>query len=176
MILWQWVDRPGHEAARLDDTSLSGMAVFAHEESPVALSYAIVCDASWRTRRATVRGFIGTRSVDVSLAVADGIWTLDGVEQPHVAGCIDIDLNFSPSTNLLPIRRLGLKVGDEAAVRAAWLRFPSMQLEPLEQTYRRLAEDVYRYTSRGGAFTADLRVSAEGWVVDYPGVWKAVSF
>jgi hypothetical protein len=175
MILWQWVDRPGHEAARLDDTSLSGMAVFAHEEAPVALSYAISCDASWRTERATVRGFIGARSVSVTIEASGGRWLLDGADQEQVTGCTDIDLNFSPSTNLLPIRRLGLRIGEEAAVRAAWLRFPSMQLEPLEQTYKRLAEDVYRYTSRGGAFTADLRVNAEGWVVDYPGAWKAVT-
>lgn len=31
----------------------------------------------------------------------------------------DLDLNFSPSTNLIPLRRLGLAVGAEAPVRAA---------------------------------------------------------
>lgn len=173
MILWQRVDGPGHEAARLSGTALEGTAVFAHEETPVSLAYSIVCDRDWLTRRAQVNGFIGRRAVAVSIFVAEGRWYLDDVPQEQVAGCLDIDLNFSPSTNLLPIRRLRLQVGEEAAVRAAWLRFPSMQLEPLEQTYRRLAEDVYRYRSGGGAFTADLRVSAEGWVVDYPGLWAA---
>jgi hypothetical protein len=38
-------------------------------------------------------------------------------------GCLDIDLGFSPSTNLLPIRRLTLAVGEAATVRAAWLPF-----------------------------------------------------
>lgn len=37
---------------------------------------------------------------------------LNGVDCPAVAGCTDIDLGFSPSTNLLPIRRLSLEVGD----------------------------------------------------------------
>ncbi|HEV7919718.1 MAG TPA: putative glycolipid-binding domain-containing protein [Thermoanaerobaculia bacterium] len=173
MILWQWVDRPGHEASRLSGTSLEGASVFAHQGAPVSLAYSIVCDSSWRTLSANVRGFIGPRPVDVSIIAGDP-WLLNGEEQRQVAGCIDIDLNFSPVTNLLPIRRLGLPVGEEAAVRAAWLRFPSMLLEPLEQTYRRLSPDLYRYTSAGGAFTADLRVNEEGWVVDYPGVWTAV--
>jgi uncharacterized protein len=174
MILWQWVDRPGHEAARLRGTSLDGASVFAHEGAPVSLAYSIVCDASWRTQQASVRGFIGLRPVDVAI-VCDGVWRLNDEEQPQVAGCTDIDLNFSPVTNLLPIRRLALQVGQEAAVRAAWLRFPSMTLELLEQTYRRLGPDLYRYTSAGGAFTADLRVDAEGWVVEYPGAWRRVS-
>ena len=53
-----------------------------------------------------------------------GHWWQNEVEQPQVAGCIDIDLNFSPSTNLLPIRRCNLAVGEAVAVNAAWLRFP----------------------------------------------------
>jgi hypothetical protein len=93
------------------------------------------------------------------------------VAQPSVTGCIDLDLNFSPSTNLLPIRRLNLAVGDEAQVRAAWLRFPSFELEPLFQTYRRIDESTYRYLSSTG-FAADLEVSSVGFVTNYPGIWE----
>lgn len=102
-----------------------------------------------------------------------GNWWLNEAEQPEVAGCTDIDLNFSPSTNLLPIRRLGLEVGEAAEVQAAWLRFPSFQLEPLPQQYRRLDENTYRYESAGGQFVAELKVSPSGLVIDYPGIWQA---
>ena len=87
-------------------------------------------------------------------------------------GCVDVDLNFSPSTNLLPIRRLGLAVGEEADVRAAWLRFPSFSLELLDQRYRRTGDLAYHYESGGGSFRADLRVDAVGFVTDYA-VWRA---
>ena len=93
--------------------------------------------------------------------------------QPAVQGCVDLDLNFSPSTNLLPIRRLSLEVGQEAEVRAAWLRFPSFKLEPHSQVYRRLDEFTYRYSSRGGEFVADLTVNECGLVTTYPGLWEA---
>ena len=76
---------------------------------------------------------------------------------PAVAGCVDLDLNFSPSTNLLPIRRLNLSVGQEAAVRAAWLRFPSFILEPLEQLYRRVDATTYRYESAGAGLSPIFR-------------------
>ena len=111
--------------------------------------------------------------MSVELAVEDGVWSLNGVAQPAVAGCIDLDLNFSPSTNLLPIRRLAPAVGEEAPVRAAWLRFPSFALEPLEQTYRRLEDRLYRYSSSGGQFVRDLPVDAVGFVTEYPDYWRA---
>jgi hypothetical protein len=99
-------------------------------------------------------------------------WWLNGKECAAVAGCSDLDLNFSPSTNLLPIRRLNLAVGQEASVRAAWLRFPSFKLEPLEQIYRRTGPSVYRYESAGGKFVTDLEVDEAGFVTDYPNVWR----
>ena len=102
---------------------------------------------------------------------ADQYWRLNGVEQPAIQGCIDVDFNFSPSTNILPIRRLNLAIGDRAEVKAAWLRFPSFRLEVLPQQYHRLDETTYRYESAGGQFVADLKVNRAGFVVEYPGIW-----
>jgi hypothetical protein len=48
-------------------------------------------------------------------------------ECPEVTGCIDVDLAFSSSTNMLPMA-VGSAIGQEAKVRAAWLRFPSSLL------------------------------------------------
>jgi hypothetical protein len=177
-ILWRRLDLPGHELARLaqrdDGWELRGTAVFAHGREPCELHYAVVCDAGWRTSSARVTGRIGERVVDLSIAV-DGArrWACNGEEQPAVAGCDDIDLAFSPSTNLLPLRRLALAVGDEARVRAAWLPFPELELEPLEQLYRREGERVYRYESAGGSFERTLEVDDAGFVLDYPGLWHA---
>ena len=88
-------------------------------------------------------------------------------------GCLDLDLNFSPSTNLLPIRRLNLEIGQQSEVKAAWLRFPSFELEPFPQVYTRLDEFTYRYSSGGGTFVRDLTVNNAGFVTDYPGLWQA---
>jgi len=92
-----------------------------------------------------------------------------------VTNCGDIDLGFSPSTNLLPIRRLKLEVGGSAVVRAAWVRFPDFTLEPLEQTYTRVGADTYRYESDSGRFKRDLTVNDAGFVLDYPDMWIAES-
>jgi hypothetical protein len=177
-ILWRRLDLPGVESARLERTqggwTLAGAAVFTHEERLCRLYYEVRCDAAWRTTTARVAGFVGGGAVEVTIeADGKGGWRLNGQACPQVDGCIDVDLNFSPSTNLLPIRRLRLDVGQEAEVRAAWLRFPSFALEPLEQRYLRTSEDGYRYESAGGAFVRDLVVNADGFVTRYPGFFES---
>ncbi|HEX2254188.1 MAG TPA: putative glycolipid-binding domain-containing protein [Thermoanaerobaculia bacterium] len=175
-VLWRRLDLPGHEAARLERLGagwrLAGTAVLAHDGQPCRLDYEVRCDESWRTRSTTVRGWIGERTVAITLAAgAGGVWHRDGCEQGAVAGCLDVDLGFSPATNLLPIRRLGLAVGERSPVRAAWLRFPSLALEPLDQTYHRLAERSWRYESATG-FAVILEVDETGMVIDYPPAWR----
>lgn len=118
-------------------------------------------------------GSVGERQVDVNVVVDRGEWILNGTAQTVVKGCIDVDLNFSPSTNLLPIRRLALNVGDQRGVRAAWLRFPSFALEALDQTYSRIAERVYRYESAGGRFVAQIEVDDNGLPLRYGDLWSA---
>lgn len=176
-VLWHRLDQPGHEFGRLFFENslwhLTGTAVFAHKQQPCRLDYLVVCDSGWHTLSGRVAGWVGSESIEIALAVdAARRWRLNGIERPEVAGCIDLDLNFSPSTNLLPIRRLDLAIGAEAAVRAAWLRFPGFVLEPLDQRYRRVDAATYRYESAGGRFVTDLQVNAAGFVTRYPGVWQ----
>ncbi|HEV3077650.1 MAG TPA: putative glycolipid-binding domain-containing protein [Thermoanaerobaculia bacterium] len=97
------------------------------------------------------------------------------IEIPAVAGCLDVDLAFTPATNILPLRRLRLAVGESREMTAAWVRFPELSVEPLAQRYTRLDERRVRYESRGGAFTAELEVDELGLVVSYPPLWERVA-
>jgi len=178
-VLWRHLDRPGHDSARLsaegDGWRLEGSSVFADKAGPCRLDYVVLCDARWHTTGATVDGWIGARAVHVAVAVLPhGRWQSNRVEAPSVAGCLDIDLEWSPVTNLLPVRRLRLGVGQESAVNAAWLRFPSLALEPLDQLYRRVADRAYHYESGGGSFTAELELDDTGFVALYPGLFERV--
>ena len=176
-ILWRGIFWPGHEHCAVYDAAsrwhVEGVAVFKHELEPCRLEYLIECDATWTTQSARVSGWVGEKLVDIEITKdPDSNWFFNGSEQPDVKGCTDVDLNFSPSTNLLPIRRLNLNVGDEASVSAAWLRFPSFKLERFDQVYRRLDQATYRYESNDGAFVAELKVNAFGLVTNYPELWE----
>lgn len=174
-ILWRSLSAPGHETAKIygdvsEGWTIDGASIFLHEGEPVRLDYLIECDPDWNTTFATVDGWVGDEIVEVEVTVEEGEWTLNGEPVSVVAGCTDIDLNFSPVTNTLPIRRLNLKVGETRSVKAAWLRFPSFQLEPLEQTYTRIDERTVRYESVSG-FAATLTVNSDGLVTHYPDGW-----
>ncbi|MDN7745164.1 putative glycolipid-binding domain-containing protein [Burkholderia multivorans] len=154
-----------------DGIELSGSVAGAIDGTPFRVDYAIACDADWLTRSARVTRWIGAAARQIDLRCDGGRWTIDGVDAPALAGATDVDLGFSPSTNTLPIRRLALKVGDAAAIRTAWLRFPAFDIVCGEQRYTRIAPNAYRYES--GTYAADLTVDAAGLVIDYD-EWRRI--
>lgn len=178
--LWQRLHGVGLERFELlqeaDGWLLRGTILALDKQGPAQAGYEVFCDAGWHTRHAEISLRDTAGECTLRLAVEGDRWTVNGTEQETVRGCIDIDLGWSPSTNTLPIRRLGLAVGERSGtITAAWVRFPELTVEPLPQEYERLAERRYRYSSRGGAFTALLEVDEEGVVVDYEEIWRGVS-
>jgi uncharacterized protein len=176
-IVWRRLDVPGHEYARISSNQsgvqINGTAILVFGSAFCKLDYAIKCRADWRTEAVKVSGFVGEKIIDIDIAVDEkNIWKLNGDEVSEVRDCLDIDLNFSPLTNTLPIRRLKLAVGKKSTVRAAWLRFPGFQLESLEQSYERTSETIYHYESAGGRFTTDIEVDYSGLAVKYPNFWQ----
>jgi hypothetical protein len=176
-ILWRRLDQPGHDSALLREGAagavIEGTAVFGEAGRPCRLDYRVECDAAWRTVSARVTGWLDSTAVDVAISVdAARAWTINGRSCPDVQGCDDVDLSFTPATNLLPIRRSRPAVGQKVSVRAAWVGFPEISLEPLDQTYERLSELRYRYESGGGSFVAILDTNAAGFVTQYQGLWR----
>jgi hypothetical protein len=177
-ILWRRLDVPGHDAARLlreaGGWRLEGVAAFASDAGPCALTYEVRLSARWRTRSARVSGWIGDRPVRLRVdADRRGAWSLGGEAQPALEGCEDLDLSFTPATNLIPVRRLALETGGTGVSRAAWLRVPELTFEPITQTYERVTAGTYRYVTAAGVFDRRLTVRPDGFVVDYPGSWRA---
>ena len=178
-VRWRRLDVPGWEDARVEQTvggsRFTGEVDVEEAGTKARLRYRIECDAEWRTRTASVDGEVGGQPMRIALS-ADGAghWTRDGVPLPELEGALDVDLGFTPATNTLPIRRLALAVGAGAPVRSAWVRFPELRLEPLEQTYTREAEHVFRYRALvdGEPFSARLDTDAFGRVVRYEGLWE----
>lgn len=175
--LWQRVEGAALERFELlhaaDAWHLRGTILAAVGAGAAEVSYEVTCDGAWRTRRADIRLRDDAGERSLAILAAAGRWTVNGRQDDSMRGCVDLDLAWSPSTNTLPIRRLGLEVGGASGpLAAAWVRFPELTVQPLEQEYRRLSESMYRYTSRGGAFAADLEVDGDGLVLDYGGVWR----
>jgi hypothetical protein len=173
-VLWQASDG-GSEICRLERAGsgcrLSGTVLTHEGERPVEIHYAVTVDSTWTTTDVTARvTFAGSGPQELRRLSA--LWS--GTSRPsEYRSCVDVDLGFTPATNTLPIRRLGLRVGEEAEIEAAWLTWPDLDVRPARQAYARLTENRYRYTQDD--FAAELVVDEEGLVLDYEGLWRAVA-
>ena len=191
-LLWQRINSPGSEWCALERESdgwgLRGIVLAEADSIPVLVQYAIALATDWSTRvvEIAMRSGAASEPRKLKLTVApDQQWLIDrepgpapatSVEDPAALhGLVDIDLGFSPATNTLPIRRLDPAIGEAVAVTAAWVRFPELTIEPLPQTYTRLAERRYRYESAGGAFVAEIEVDDLGLVTTYEGGWRRIA-
>jgi uncharacterized protein len=162
-----------------DHVHFSGMTIGVQDDAPFRSFYSVEATGDWITQHVRV----GHENAMLELVVRDGYWfrvdhnhrTRDNQEHElqELAGCIDVDLGLTPATNTLPIRRLALEIGESATLMAAWVKFPSLDIVPLEQRYERLSEFSYRYSSVN--FTALLEVDELGLVTQYEGGWERIA-
>lgn len=177
-IRWRRVGTTGRDACALlhgrTGWLLRGTAVFHPPEGVARLTYGITCDHRWATLRGHVVGRWGDRALGVEVArTAGGGWSLNGAEVAGLEGCVDLDLGFTPATNLVAIRRLALQPGEAAQAPAAWLDLPAGTLTRLDQRYERRSSTTYGYAAPRFGYEALLAVAPSGFVRDYPGLWEA---
>jgi hypothetical protein len=180
VLFWRKVDFPGHDSCQLirlsDGWRISGAAVFMEARHVCQLQYDVTADAAFRTKSATVTGFVGKNQVDVRIrSIGKERWRVNGKVHADITGCLDVDLGFTPATNLLVLRRLALKVGQQADAPAAYLAFPRMQVVVLPQRYERISRNEYAYESPTAGYRDTLQVSSQGAVIRYPGLFELVS-
>lgn len=171
---WRRLDVPGSDRCALfAETAgwrLSGEARFGAGSTESRLTYDVRCSIDWRTRIASVTGTNAGNPIALRIEQTGGHWFVNGAPQTVVEGLADIDLYFTPATNILPIRRLIFVPGETVMVTAAWLA-PEFRLAPLRQGYRTLGNGQFDYVSPDHDFHVRLSVHPSGLVADYPGLW-----
>lgn len=166
---WRFVDAvDGFEVVFPGAGRLRGHTSAVEDGRAYAVAYEIALDG-WITREVRVRadGVDGPRETVLG-SDGRGTWTVDGDPAPHLHGLVDVDLEASACTNTLPVHRMSLPVGEVVPAPAVYVR-ADLVVQRLDQTYRRLDEHRFAYTSEGG-FEAVLTYDDAGLVVDYPGI------
>lgn len=156
---------------RGDDGADQYAAVFTHPRveqirgaaEDGAWRYAVTTDEAGLTRHVAVADASG-KGVVLS-SDGRGRWWRDGVRDRALDGCTDVDLEMTPATNTLPIRRATAAGVGQATVEAAWVRWPSSSVERMTQRYERTAEGVWTYASPQS--TQVLEVDGRGLVRRY---------
>lgn len=168
--------REGFEVARFEMRSdcviVHGSSVGVESGKGWAIRYRVELDSRWRTRRATIEN----EGSEILKIRTDGVgrWLIGGARRPQLDGCLDLDIEASVVTNLAPVRRLALRVGQSSAAPAVYVRTKESRVERLEQSYARSPDAagrvVFDYAAPRFAYRADLQFARDGLVAVYPGI------
>lgn len=185
MKVVQWCDWEGEG---LDYCSLSQHSegwllegvVIGARKSKYGARYSVIVDASFITREVRV-DYVGGCNLHVSHD-GEGVWhdLLRGNPIVSLTGCKDVDIGVTPATNTIPIRRLGLRSGESMEIEVAYVPLPAeiggeFLPQRAAQRYTCLKQgSEYRYEGIFRGFVAELKVDAEGLVLDYPETFRRI--
>jgi uncharacterized protein len=189
MLSWAGMDCLRLEAARvvLSEVGLraTGSLVNAQQAQQEGVeaysaSYSLATDEAGVVQRLTVRTAWaqGEQYVTVTRS-EEGVWLVDhgqGAARTHFGGALDIDLEFSPLFNALPIRRLGLhRDAARHDLPVVFVALPSLEVRQVSQTYRTVSLGKPTVVSiSSDSWEAELTVDADGLVLEYPGLARRV--
>lgn len=163
----------------------NGIVLGLSDAGPYRLNYKIKMESNFQTRKVMleVNGIDGNYS---RMLRTDGIghWRDDtGAMLAELNGCLDVDIQATPFTNLLPIRRLKQKAGQQNEIGVVYVEVPSLIVSKARQRYTCVeplrpgaAGEAGKYLYEGpiGDFKAELPVESDGLVLDYPGLFRRV--
>ena len=177
IIRWQALSSLGleHLCLHQDSTKITAesLIVGTAEDAAYGLRYHIVCDPGWRVQAVRVE-LVGEDRLCALTADGSGHWfDATGSALPQLDGCIDVDIEATPFTNTLPIRRLDLPVGESRDIRVLYITVPDLELSAVMQTYTCLRPGrLYRYAGFPSGFSADLETDPDGLVIHYPELFQ----
>lgn len=181
MITWTGDGATRLEAVRatLGERALraTGSIVSAADDALEAFSasYSLATDELGVFSRLTVRAVTASGEQHVTLNRSEeSIWLVDhgeGAKRTDFDGALDVDLEFSPLFNALPVRRLDLhREPGEHDLAVVFVSLPELRVQLVRQSYRSATPGDRRVAFSAGSFTADITVDENGLVIDYPGI------
>jgi hypothetical protein len=170
-LRWQPVGGIGLEQIDIGATAggivATSVVIGRFEDVDFGARYEVRLDPDWTFRALTLE-----RNDGLTLNLESdgkGNWSRPGFER-----CIDIDIGVTPFTNTLPIRRSRLEPGVPQSFFMAWVPLDSLEPYVDEQIYTRQDDTHVHYAAADGSFEADITVDADGFVVDYPGLFRRI--
>jgi hypothetical protein len=181
-LLWQAADGIGLEHLLLTETdngiSVESSVIGIEEGTPFCVNYQIQCSSNYQVKTVNVR-LSGGKSVNLSTDGAGNWFDTTNKQLTNLTGCIDVDITATPFTNTLPIRRMAWEVGQQREFLMTYFVIPTLDIYADPQRYtcleRHPNHNIFLFEALNTGFTAQIKVDADGYVVDYPELFKRVN-
>lgn len=186
MITWQGLHEPRLEQVRLllsNDQRLraTGRLVAAGPDEQFNASFEVSVGESGQVNRLLLRTATVLEERQCSLSrTEDGAWLVDhgqGSKRETFNGALDVDVQFAVLFNAIPIRRLGLhREASEHTLPVVRVSLPDLSVRAVTHTYKTVSvgDDVSVVRFKSGGFDQNIKVDANGLVVDYPLISKRI--
>lgn len=184
MLTWRAPDISRMESVRIQ---LSGKRIRAHgrivaaatDNNPAfAAYYEVQTDEAGATKWFGIT--ITTAERERQLAIArdeENMWLVtdhQGESRSSYHGALDVDVVFSPFFNALPIRRLGLhEQPGSVDLPMVYVNVPEASVGAAIVSYSSLGS-LDRIKLKSPVADTTVRVDAEGFIVDYPGLAERI--
>ena len=182
MVAWTGVDCSRVEAARvlLGERGLraTGSIVSCRQDDieTYCASYTLTTNDTGVVERLTVRVIRAQGEQHVAITRSEeSIWLVDhgqGAERTNFGGALDVDLQFSPLFNALPVRRLNLhRLAAKQDLAMVFVSLPGLEVSRVPQSYRTVSlGDPAVVSLSSDSLETELTVDADGLVLEYPGL------
>ena len=153
---------------------LRGVTTALEDGLAWSVGYRIDLDDAWHTERVEVLNSTVDGERRVSIRRHGERWSVNGVPQPALDGCADVDLESSSVTNTLPVHRLRFDRGQPVSAPAAFVWANDLRVEREEQLYtltRTENDEIgFHYDSPTFDFQCELTFDRAGLILTYPGI------
>lgn len=159
----------------------NGRIIAAATETTPAFGayYDLLTDEAGATKRLGMTLTLAERERVFSFARdEENMWLVTDTQGEHRAaynGALDVDVEFSPFFNALPIRRLGLQErAASATLPVVYVNLPQMSITADTVSYSSTTGSLDQIKVRSPVSETTVSVDQEGFIVDYPGLAERI--
>ena len=183
-VYWTPWTGPGVEHLHMTDfgdrVAAFGLILRPLRDQHARIRIGFHADALWNTRRVMVALANAEENNPRKIVLegnGEGSWQFMEQPAPQFEGCRDVDIEISPFSNTVPIRRLGLGPNQSAEIKAIYVPLPSLEPTVVRQRYTCLEPlgplgGKFLYENVDSGFSAELSVDGDGLVKDYPETFR----
>lgn len=176
-IVWQGCYSSSTEYVEVNEGEsiiVRGNITGVEETIPYSLSYILHTNLNWEVQSVSVIVKSLTSLELFFEKKKDGWYNKEGIIQPALKDCTDIDISLTPFTNTLPVRRLQLAVGETQEITVLYISMPDGESYAMKQRYTNIDNCFYKYENADGHYSTVLELDEQKMVVYYPGRWQRV--
>lgn len=141
------------------------------------VEYFIQADKNWRSQYCKILNYDENRTVKTLELerMKNNRWKINGEHNPAFDGFDAIDVSVTPFTNSLIINRKSMEQEESFELKMIYIDALKLACQPIDVRYTKLSDREYEYENRTTGYNVVLDVDENGFVDNYPRMFKKIS-